>query len=89
MSGGHFEYKQYGLDYIADSIGQEIIDNKKEVDGYCNNFSSKTLHLMKLGENKIREAAVFAQRIDWLLSGDDGEDTFHKRLEGDFKKLNE
>lgn len=30
---------------------------------------------------------VYVQRIDWLASGDDGEDSFHKRLEADLEKL--
>lgn len=37
----------------------------------------------------LREAAVYAQRIDWLLSGDDGEETFHKRLKEELGKLKE
>ena len=28
----------------------------------------------------MRAAAIYAQRIDWLVSGDDGEETFHQRL---------
>lgn len=32
-------------------------------------------------------AQVYAQRIDWLLSGDDGEDNFHLRLKEDLANL--
>jgi len=28
----------------------------------------------------LRKAAIYAQRIDWLLSGDDGEESFLERL---------
>lgn len=35
----------------------------------------------------LRIAAVYAQRIDWFLSGDDGEESFLKRLEEDLKEL--
>ena len=87
MSGGTFDYKQYDLGYMADLIEQEIRTNsEKDCDGYCENFSSETLHLLKLGENKLREALIFAQRIDWLLAGDDGEETFKKRLTKDLEK---
>jgi len=35
----------------------------------------------------LRKAEIYAQRIDWLVSGDDGNDTFLKRLEEDLNKL--
>jgi hypothetical protein len=28
-------------------------------------------------------AKIYAQRVDWFLSGDDGEETFHERLKED------
>jgi hypothetical protein len=37
----------------------------------------------------LRQAYVYAQRIDWLLSGDDGEDSFRERLKEDLDKLNQ
>lgn len=35
----------------------------------------------------LRKAEIYAHRVDWLLSGDDGEDTFLKRLERDLENL--
>jgi hypothetical protein len=32
-------------------------------------------------------AQIYVQRIDWLVSGDDGEDSFHSRLDADFEAL--
>lgn len=32
-------------------------------------------------------AEIYAQRIDWLISGDDNENTFHKRLKEEINKL--
>jgi hypothetical protein len=32
-------------------------------------------------------AQIYAQRIDWLISGDDGEDSFRERLKEDLEKL--
>lgn len=29
------------------------------------------------------------QRIDWLIAGDDGEETFHRRLKEDLEKNND
>ena len=28
----------------------------------------------------LRVAQIYSKRIEWLLSGDDGEESFHKRL---------
>ena len=36
----------------------------------------------------IAKAQVYVQRIDWLLSGDDGDETFIERLKEDLNKLN-
>jgi hypothetical protein len=35
----------------------------------------------------LRVAEIYAQRVDWLLSGDDGEESFLRRLEEDLEKL--
>jgi hypothetical protein len=32
-------------------------------------------------------AQVYAHRVDWLLSGDDGEESFLRRLAEDLKNL--
>lgn len=41
---------------------------------------------MKEGIRKLKEAKIYTQRIDWLLSGDDGEGNFKKRLKQDLEK---
>lgn len=35
----------------------------------------------------LRLAKIYAQRVDWFLSGDDGEETFHKRLDEELKNF--
>jgi hypothetical protein len=92
MSGGHFEYKQYQIGSIADDIEQLIIDNdSEELDDYgyqkgCH-FTKETVEEFKQALSVLRKAHVYAQRIDWLVSGDDGEDSFHNRLKNDLEKL--
>ena len=51
-------------------------------------FKPEVIEKFKEGYELIRKAYVYAQRIDWLLSGDDGDETFLKRLENDLKDLN-
>ena len=166
MSGGHFDYKQYYIDDIADSIEREIeefsetelqvvwedsleITNIKEeielfyntgiidksfdeIVGVCKGYkpytfireyeeegnriaefkkrngssvmvkehrnqtckkvpgaNRETIQIMNDAVKALRKAAIYAQRIDWFLSGDDGEETFKKRLAEDLKKLEE
>ena len=35
----------------------------------------------------LRKAEIYAQRIDWLLAGDDGEESFIERLKSDMEVL--
>jgi hypothetical protein len=92
MSGGHFDYKQYQLEYIADEIEHIILSNdlqEKDVNG-CSlgwHFSPETIEKFKLGRMTLLLAQIYVQRIDWLVSGDDGEDSFHRRLGDDIDAL--
>ena len=74
MSGGHFDYDQYKIGYISDSIEQLI---SKDEDG---RYTEETIVQFCTALWLLRRAQIYAQRIDWLVSGDDGEDSFHKRL---------
>jgi len=92
MSGGHFDYKQYEISNIADEVEQLIIDNDSEeldewecTKGY--HYSKETIEEFKKALNILRQANIYVQRIDWLVSGDDGEDSFHRRLANDLAKL--
>jgi len=37
----------------------------------------------------LKKAEIYTQRIDWYLCGDDGEESFLRRLVEDLNKLNE
>ena len=92
MSGGRFQYKQYELGYIADEIEQVIIDNKNDSDdGWGStvggHYSDATIERLREGVCHLKLALVYAQRADWLLSGDDGEDSFHKRLNAELAEF--
>lgn len=78
MSGGHFDYQQYNIQNIADDVEQLIESN----DG---NYSEETIVEFKRGLEFLRLAYIYAKRIDWLVSGDDGEETFHKRLKDEIE----
>lgn len=50
-------------------------------------YSEETIAEFKKGLDILRKAYVYAQRIDWLLSGDDGEESFHERLKEELDEL--
>ena len=80
MSGGHFDGQQYRLDEIADSIEQLIKDNDvKNEYGESNNYSIRTINKLKKTIKNLRKTAKQVQRVDWLVGGDDSEESFHKR----------
>lgn len=114
MSGGHFDYSQYKIGEIADSIEDylnghsldedDLMDldspycyREKEECDYCKEhkhsmpnrygYSEETIKEFQKGLKLLRMAQIYAQRIDWLLSGDDGEESFHERLKEDLEEL--
>jgi hypothetical protein len=144
MSGGHFDYQQYRIKEIADSIEREIRHSESGIECWSaqrehgissrpgdsewvytswkddkryrvpqkNIFNSEAfyygdengipvfdkpegwslhspevLKIFKEGVKKLREAAVYAQRIDWYLSGDDGEESLIKRLKDELEEV--
>jgi hypothetical protein len=78
MSGGRFEYKQYDMNYIADKIEHEVLINSKK---------KEVIEKFKEAVIILRKAAIYTQRVDWLLSGDDEEETFLERLKKDLEEL--
>ena len=72
MSGGHFDYAQYCIEDIAREIEGVLL---RDVDYESAAIRAKFHDAIRT----LRRAAVMAQRIDWLVSGDDGEETFHRR----------
>ncbi len=167
MSGGHFDYQQYHIEDIADSIEREIeeatkpkpplvwredvtvfrkiddwhsvgiykgfktydeavrhlkkdkaykfireyekngrriaefMEDDKQIevrelkyqeyeDGeYYPEYTDETIQIFSVAFTALRTAEIYANRIDWLLSGDDGEESLKERLEEELKKLEE
>jgi predicted Zn-dependent protease len=72
MSGGYFDYVQDRMLRAADRLASLI-----ETD---DQYSKETLAEFGKALTMLRASAIYLQRIDWLISGDDSEETFHKRL---------
>lgn len=97
MSGGTFEYNQYQIRYIADVIEDAIIKNGKEKEDepsydwestHYEEYPDYIIEKFKEAVKVIRTAEIYAQRIDWLMAGDDGEESFLRRLKEDLEELN-
>lgn len=76
-----------GVEY---EVSERIVEHYYDEDGneiYYQDYEPETIEEFRKAIKVLREAAVYAQRIDWLLSGDDGEETFHKRLKKELSKL--
>lgn len=95
MSGGTFTYQEYRLQEIIDEI-EELIIHNGDIDyqtmGFDNEiwttFSPETIEQLKKGLYYTKLAYIYIHRIDYLIAGDDGEETFKERLEKEINDLN-
>mgnify|MGYP003345826191 CR=1 FL=1 len=92
MSGGHFNHRQMFIADIAADI-QSLIDNNdnSEPDEWGSRvghgYSPETMAEFARAVEALRVAYAYAKRIDWLVSADDSEDSFHARLKADLDKI--
>jgi len=56
-------------------------------DKFHHKYPDQVIEEFKKGAAAIKLAQIYMQRIDWLLSGDDGEESFISRLKEDKEKL--
>lgn len=90
MSGGKFvgsSYPYYPVHQFADELENEIDNNSKEDEyGYCPKYSEETLAYLREQVRNIRKLSEVMRAIDYLYSGDHGEDSFMravKKIEDD------
>lgn len=74
MSGGHFNYSQYYLRHIVDDINEVLAREE---------YPDDVREALQKAASLLDEAFIYVHRIDWLLSGDDGIESFRKRLAHD------
>ena len=80
---------------FVEMTDEELIDNfifKDQLENYPEmryhfNYSPEVIEKFKEGVELIRKAYVYAHRIDWLISGDDSEKSFLKRLDEELNNL--
>ncbi len=50
-------------------------------------LSEETIETMKEAYRQMRIAEIYADRVDWLMSGDDGEETLKERLQSELDEF--
>jgi len=84
MSGGHFDYKQFELQRIADEIEQLVLEDARH--DWDDKLHEQTIYEFKEAIRLLRRAYIYVQRIDWLASGDDTQHEFAQRLHAQLKE---
>ena len=84
MSGGHFGdcgYDYYKVAQFADELEAEIENNFIKDDwGYHTGYSDEVIEYLKAQLPKMRKMAEIMRHIDYLYSGDHGDDSFMERV---------
>ena len=88
MSGGHLFYQQHCIEEIAWEIESLIWTNDDEtLDQYGerigNGYPPEIIEKFLTAAYALRRAVAMVKRIDYLVSGDDGPDTFLRLWEED------
>jgi len=86
MSGGHFDYQQYRLNDIAEELRRTIAKCRQKRE-YYDYYSDKFINDMVDAYHKSKELEVILNRIDWVLSGDDSEESYIERLAEDMSEI--
>jgi len=110
LSGGKFDYVQFRLPEVYETIQDYIDKNGKELteqemdelkkgwydpewfekypdEKYHEKFTDETIERFREAVRIVKLAEIYIQRVDWFLSSDDGEESFHRRLKEDLDKL--
>jgi hypothetical protein len=77
MSGGHYEYANFRLNDIAETIDNDI-ENNISMNW---NMSDQTISRMKIISEMLHMVDKLAYFADYLYSGDSSEETFIKRFD--------
>lgn len=82
MSGGHFDYVQYRIDNAADDLERFIArcdSGEADENPFSPENTAAVVAKFRECERTLRRAYAMLQRVDYLISGDDSEDSFFSR----------
>lgn len=82
MSGGSFDYNCFRISEFSEELLNKISRNNDKDEWGCGyNYEPATLNKLTKAAEIIRIAGELAKDIEWMYSGDIGEDTFNKRFD--------
>ena len=94
MSGGHFNYAYSRMSELAEELKHEIDINDDttqnqygEARGY--GFGKDTIERLTVIHSLIETAVKLAREVEWLYSGDHGEESFNKLVDQICQENNE
>ena len=81
MSGGHFGYGCFRISQFADELEHEIEINNDVSQDHCGEpvgagFEKGTVSRLVVAQQIIESAGKLAREVEWLYSGDHGEESF-------------
>ena len=81
MSGGHWDYKQYALNSLAESI-QEDVDRAGKATPYGDTYPDAPVQIAgsKCAVHLCEAAAELVKALDWCYSGDTDPDTLAREI---------
>lgn len=71
----------------VDSLGMWDFYDKYPEERYNPVDSKEVQEKMREAIKALKVAYIYAQRVDWYMSGDDGEENFLSRLEKELKEV--
>lgn len=85
MSGGHFNnsgYIYYQVHQFADELENAIENNNKQNEyGYAPQYNSEVISVLNKYIPEMKKLSSIMKHIDYLYSGDHGEDSFLQRIQ--------
>lgn len=84
MSGGHYDYAFCYMNTLAENIKSDCVRRSKPFDDYgytVKPLPKDILAHMAFIACEIEKLAMAAHDIEWLMSGDYGDDTIRERCE--------
>ena len=75
------------MKHITYKRREEYNYERRSISQFYPKYNRKTMDIMKRAVYVLRLAHIYAQRVDWMLSGDDGEDSLVERLEKELAEL--
>lgn len=90
MSGGNFDYVQYRIEEAARELDKLIVRQAPgSAEHDCtveHDYNPEVIELFNETSHNLFRTAEMLQRVDWLVSGDDGPESFLERWEKDVRK---